>query len=54
MTWLLSLLGGSASGIVGYLLTGLAAIIGILMASFVVERQSGRLGHQGETTLAIF
>ena len=31
MTWLLSLFGGSASGLVGYLLTGLAAIVGLLI-----------------------
>lgn len=31
MTWLLSLLGISASGIVGYLLTGLAALVGLLI-----------------------
>ena len=31
MTWLLSLLGISASGIVGYLMTGLAALVGLLI-----------------------
>ena len=38
--WLLSLLGGSASGILGYLLTGLAALVGILI-TFFFGRVSG-------------
>ncbi len=40
MTWLLSLFGGSASGLVGYLLTGLAALVGILI-TFLFGRVSG-------------
>lgn len=34
MTWLLSLLGIGAESIIGYLLTGLAALIGILITFF--------------------
>lgn len=40
MTWLLSLLGISSSDIVGYLLTGLAALVGILI-TFFFGRVSG-------------
>jgi len=40
MEWILSLIGISSGGLVGYLLTGLAALIGILI-TFLFGRISG-------------